>query len=73
MELAQALARWRPRRPTLLILDDPRIEAGGRVEADHIVGYMVDKAKVAGVDDTLFRVAYTHLKAYENRRAAGRL
>lgn len=49
------------------------IERGGPIEADHIVGYMVDKAKAAGADDTLFRVAYTHLKAYENRRAAGRL
>lgn len=49
------------------------IERGGPIEADHIVGYMVDKARAAGVDDALFRVAYTHLKAYENRRAGGRL
>ncbi len=49
------------------------IERGGPIEADHIIGFMVDKAKAAGADDTLFRIAYTHLKAYENRRAAGRL
>ncbi len=48
-------------------------ERGGPIEADHIVGFMVEKAKAAGADDTLFRIAYTHLKAYENRRAAGRL
>ncbi|MFN0303177.1 MAG: ketopantoate reductase family protein [Burkholderiales bacterium] len=48
-------------------------ERGGPIEADHIIGFMVDKAKAAGADDTLFRIAYTHLKAYENRRAAGRL
>ncbi|MSQ20503.1 MAG: ketopantoate reductase family protein [Betaproteobacteria bacterium] len=49
------------------------IERGGPIEADHVIGFMVDKAIAAGVDDTLFRIAYTHLKAYENRRAAGRL
>ncbi len=48
-------------------------ERGGPIEADHIVGFMVEKAKAAGADDTLYRIAYTHLKAYENRRAAGRL
>jgi 2-dehydropantoate 2-reductase len=49
------------------------MERGGPIEADHVIGFMVDKAKAAGIDDTLFRIAYTHLKAYENRRAAGRL
>jgi 2-dehydropantoate 2-reductase len=49
------------------------IERGGPIEADHVIGFMVNRAKAAGIDDTLFRIAYTHLKAYENRRAAGRL
>jgi 2-dehydropantoate 2-reductase len=49
------------------------IERGGPTEGEHIVGDMVRRAQAAGVDDTLFRIAYTHLKAYENRRAAGRL
>ncbi len=49
------------------------IERGGPIEADHIIGFMVDRAAAAGVDATLFRIAHTHLKAYENRRAAGRL
>ena len=49
------------------------MEAGNRVEADHIVGWMLGKAREFGVDDTMLSVAYTHLKTYEARRAAGRL
>ena len=49
------------------------LEGGGQVEADHIVGYMLKKARELGVEDGLLTVAYTHLKAYEARRAAGRL
>ncbi|HEX4857870.1 MAG TPA: 2-dehydropantoate 2-reductase [Usitatibacteraceae bacterium] len=45
------------------------LEAGGPVEADHIVGYMLGKARELEVDDRLLTVAYTHLKAYEQRRA----
>lgn len=49
------------------------LEAGGRVEADHIVGWMLERARAHGLDDTILSLAYTHLKAYEARRAAGRL
>jgi 2-dehydropantoate 2-reductase len=49
------------------------LEAGHRVEGDHIVGWMLERARKHGVDDTMLSLAYTHLKAYENRRAAGRL
>ena len=49
------------------------LEAGGRTEADHIVGWMLKKAREHGVDDTLLSLAYTHLKAFEARRDAGRL
>jgi 2-dehydropantoate 2-reductase len=49
------------------------LEAGGPTEADHIVGWMLAKARQHGVDDTILSVAYTHLKAYEARRAAGRI
>ena len=49
------------------------MEAGNRVEADHIVGWMLERARKHGVDDTVLSMAYTHLKAYEVRRAAGRL
>ena len=49
------------------------LEAGGRTEADHIVGWMLARARKHGVDDTMLSLAYTHLKAYEARRDAGRL
>ena len=49
------------------------LEAGGQVEADHIVGWMLERARRHGVDDTILSIAYTHLKTYERRRVAGRL
>ena len=49
------------------------LEGGGRVEADHIVGWMLDLARRHGVDDTLLSLAFTHLKAFEARRDANRL
>ena len=49
------------------------LERSGPVEADHIVGFMLNKAREFGIDDTMLSVAYTHLKAYENRRAENRL
>jgi 2-dehydropantoate 2-reductase len=49
------------------------IERKGPVEADHIIGYMLEAARRYGIDATLHRISFAHLKAYENRRAAGRL
>ena len=49
------------------------LEGGGRVEADHIVGWMLDLARRHGVDDTLLSLAFTHLKSFEARRDANRL
>lgn len=49
------------------------IESGNRTEGDHIVGFALAKAREAGIDASLLEVAYTHIKSYENRRAAGRL
>jgi 2-dehydropantoate 2-reductase len=45
------------------------LEAGGRTEADHIVGDMVRRATAAGIDAPLLRAAYVHLQAHEARRA----
>jgi 2-dehydropantoate 2-reductase len=45
------------------------LEAGGPVEADHIVGWMLERARAHGVDDTILSLAYTHLKTYETRKA----
>ena len=44
------------------------LESGGPIEADHIVGFMLNKAREYGIDDTMLSVAYAHLKAYELRR-----
>lgn len=45
------------------------LESGNQVEADHIIGFMLDKARAHGLDDTPLSIAYTHLKTYEARRA----
>ena len=49
------------------------MEAGKPVEADHIIGHMLERARAHGVDDLILSMAYTHLKTYERRRADGRL
>lgn len=46
------------------------LQGGNRVESDHIVGFMLDKARSAGIDDTLLAIAHTHLKVYEAARAS---
>jgi 2-dehydropantoate 2-reductase len=49
------------------------IESKAQIEADHILGYLLQKAREHRVDDRLLRVIYVHCKAYEQRREAGRL
>jgi 2-dehydropantoate 2-reductase len=44
------------------------LEAGGPVEADHVIGWMLDEARKHGANDTVLSLAYTHLKTYEARR-----
>ena len=51
---------------TALMLRD--MENGGLIEADHIVDFVLEKARAHGVDDGMLAVAYAHLKAYEVRR-----
>ena len=41
---------------------------GNKVEADHIVGDMLARARALGLATPLLRVAYTGLKAYEASR-----
>jgi 2-dehydropantoate 2-reductase len=48
------------------------LEAGGRVEADHIVGDMLRRARAAGADARVLAAAYCHLQAYEGRRLSGK-
>ena len=49
------------------------LESGGAVESDHIVGFMLDRARAHKIDDVMLSTAFTALKAYEARRAAGRI
>ena len=49
------------------------LEAGRRIEADHILGFLLDAARRAGLPDELHEAVYLHAKAYEARRDAGRL
>lgn len=46
------------------------IEAGGRIEADHIIGDLLTRADAAGLKASHLGVVYSHLKAYEARRGA---
>ena len=86
--IAVATAEGHPPRPASIErfvqrLTDPEglwsasmlrdLEGGGQVEADHIVGWMLERARRHKIDDTILSIAYTHLKAYERRRDAGRL
>lgn len=49
------------------------VEAGRPTEADHIIGWMLERARRHGVDASLLSLAYTHLKTYDARRTAARL
>lgn len=49
------------------------LEAGGRIESDHILGVLLEAARRAGLDHALHEAAWLHAKAYEARRDAGRL
>jgi 2-dehydropantoate 2-reductase len=44
------------------------LESGQRIEADHIVGDMLRRARDAGVKAPLLEVAFAHLQAFEARR-----
>ncbi|MGB6102464.1 MAG: 2-dehydropantoate 2-reductase [Pusillimonas sp.] len=49
------------------------LEKGGQIESEQILGDMLRHCRRAGVDDSLHCAAYTHVKAYEERRDAARL
>ena len=44
------------------------LERGGKVEADHIVGDLLARARAAGIAAPNLRFAFAHLQAYERRR-----
>ena len=85
---AIAAANGHPMRPAFLeefrgLFADPQgqyatsmlrdLEAGGRIEADHILGFLLQEARRTGIPDAVHEAAYLHAKAYEQRREAGRL
>jgi 2-dehydropantoate 2-reductase len=43
------------------------LESGQRIEADHIVGDMLRRARDAGVKAPMLEVAFAHLQAFEVR------
>lgn len=49
------------------------IEAGGRIEAEHILGFLLDAARRAGVPEEIHEAALLHARAHAQRREAGRL
>jgi len=49
------------------------LERKGPTEADHIIGFMEEKARKHGLDAFMHQMVLTHLHAYDQRRAAGRL
>jgi len=49
------------------------IERGSQTEVEHILGFMLNKAREAHIANRTLLLAYTHIKAYEQRKAAGRL
>ncbi len=49
------------------------LEAGGRTEAEHILGFLMAAARAAGVPEDLHALALLHARAHDQRREAGRL
>jgi 2-dehydropantoate 2-reductase len=49
------------------------VERGGPTEVEHILGFMLNKARAANIAHRTLLLAYTHIKAFEQRRAAGGL
>lgn len=49
------------------------LEAGGRIEADHILGFLREAARRHGLSSTVHEAAFLHAKAFEQRRDAKRL
>lgn len=85
---AIAAANGHPMRPAFLeefrrLFADPGsayatsmlrdLEGGGRIEADHILGFLLEAARRAGVPEEIHEAAFLHARAYEARREAGRL
>jgi 2-dehydropantoate 2-reductase len=64
----QNLARMNVPGSTLAASMFRDIERNARIEADQIIGDLLDRGNRRGLVSPLLRVAYTHLKTYEARR-----
>lgn len=47
------------------------LEQGGPIEADHVVGDLLERSGASASELPMLRTAYAHLKAYEARRSRG--
>jgi len=79
---AAPLARQRPQNSAALaaFANGPSVRicrcgafGDGRTEAEHILGFMLDRAVKARIPCNTLLLAYTNVMAFEQRRAAGRL
>jgi 2-dehydropantoate 2-reductase len=48
------------------------IEKHSAIEGDHIIGYMLDRARAHDLDSTIHQLAFINLQAYDVRRSKGR-
>lgn len=48
------------------------MERRGRTEVDHVIGFMLTRARSLGLENKALELAYTHIKSYEQRLASGR-
>lgn len=48
------------------------MERRGRTEVDHIIGFVLARAKFFSLPYNTLELAYTHVKSYEQRLAADR-
>jgi 2-dehydropantoate 2-reductase len=48
------------------------MERRGRTEVDHVIGFMLARARSLGLENKTLELAYTHIKSYEQRLASGR-
>jgi 2-dehydropantoate 2-reductase len=44
------------------------LESGGRIEADHILGDLLERGRKHAVATPMLQTAYTHVRCYEERR-----
>jgi 2-dehydropantoate 2-reductase len=44
------------------------IENGGRIEGEHVLGDLLERARAKGIETPLLGIAYCHVKAYELRQ-----